>query len=86
MIIIISCKKKNPEPQLVDNYLKITVQPTYMNNGAENALLDSIYTTPEGYKVKFTDAKFYLTKLKNGNLKNDGKITVHCRFHEPKNF
>jgi hypothetical protein len=67
MIIIISCKKKNPEPQLVDNYLKITVQPTYMNNGAENALLDSIYTTPEGYKVKFTDAKFYLTKLKNGN-------------------
>jgi hypothetical protein len=67
IIIIISCKKNEPQPQPVDNYLKITVQPTYMNNGAEHALLDSIYTTPEGYKVKFTDAKFYLTKLKNGN-------------------
>jgi hypothetical protein len=67
IIIIISCKKNEPQPQPVDNYLKITVQPTYMNNGAEHALLDSIYTTPEGYKVKFTDAKFYLTKIKNGN-------------------
>ncbi|MFY7668105.1 MAG: MbnP family protein [Crocinitomicaceae bacterium] len=67
IIFIISCKKNDPEPQPVDNYLKITVQPTYMNNGAEHALLDSIYTTPEGYKVKFTDAKFYLTKIKNGN-------------------
>jgi hypothetical protein len=67
IIIIISCKKNEPQPQPVENYLKITVQPTYMNNGTENALLDSIYTTPEGYKVKFTDAKFYLTKLKNGN-------------------
>ncbi|MBM3185789.1 MAG: hypothetical protein FJZ67_05780 [Bacteroidetes bacterium] len=67
MIILISCKKKEPQPQTVDNYLNITVQPTYKNNGAENALLDSIYTTPEGYKVKFTDVKFYVTKLKNGN-------------------
>lgn len=66
MIIIISCKKKDPEPQPVDNYLKITIQPTYMNNGIENAVLDSIYTTPEGYKVKFTDIKFFITKMKNG--------------------
>lgn len=67
IFVIISCKKKAPEPQLVDNYLKITVQPTYMNNGIENAILDSIYTTPEGYKVKFTDIKFFVTKMKNGS-------------------
>lgn len=67
MLIIISCKKKDPQPQIVDNYLKITVQPTYANSGQQNVQLDSVYTTPEGYKVKFTDVKFYVTKLKNGN-------------------
>lgn len=67
MIILISCKKKEPQPQPVDNYLKINVQPTYSNAGQQNVQLDSVYTTPEGYKVKFTDVKFYVTKLKNGN-------------------
>lgn len=67
MLIIISCKKKDPQPQIDDNYLKITVQPTYSNSGQQNVQLDSVYTTLEGYKVKFTDVKFYVTKLKNGN-------------------
>ena len=66
-ILLLSCKKKDPQPQPVDNYLKITVQPTYSNAGQQNVQLDSVYTTPEGYKVKFTDVKFYVTKLKNGN-------------------
>ncbi len=65
--LTISCKKKDPEPQPVDNFLRITIQPTYSNNGDDDVQLDSVYTTPEGYKVKFTDVKFYLTKLKNGN-------------------
>jgi len=68
ILVLISCKKKQPEPQPVDNYVKITVQPTYLNAGQQNVQLDSVYTTPEGYKVKFTDVKFYLTKLKNGNF------------------
>jgi hypothetical protein len=67
ILVLISCKKKQPQPQPVDNYVKITVQPTYLNAGQQNVKLDSVYTTPEGYKVKFTDVKFYLTKLKNGN-------------------
>jgi hypothetical protein len=67
MAALASCKKKDPQPQPVDNYLKITVQPTYSFDGNQNVQLDTVYTTPEGYKVKFTDVKFYLTKLKNGN-------------------
>ena len=67
LLVMFSCKKKDPQPQPVDNYLKITVQPTYSNNGQQNVQLDSVYTTAEGYKVKFTDVKFYVTKLKNGN-------------------
>ena len=60
----VSCKKKeNPIPQ-VDNYLSLTVQPKF---GSNNLFLDSIYTSPEGYKVKFTDLKFYITQLKNGS-------------------
>ena len=68
-ILFVACKKKvEPDPVPVDNYLSVTVQPTYLYDGSQNALLDSLYTTPEGYKVKFTDIKFYVTKLKNGNL------------------
>jgi len=64
-----SCKKKvEPDPIPVDNYLKLTVQPTYLFDGSQNVQLDSVYTTPEGYKVKFTDIKFFVTKLKNGSV------------------
>ena len=67
IVVLIACKKKSPEPQPVNNYVKITVQPTYLNAGQQNVQLDSVYTTPEGYKVKFTDVKFYLTKIKSGS-------------------
>ncbi len=68
-ILFVACKKKvEPDPAPVDNYLSVTVQPTYLYDGSQNVLLDSLYTTPEGYKVKFTDIKFYVTKLKNGNV------------------
>ena len=61
----VSCKKKeNPIPQ-VDNYLSLTVQPKF---GSNNLFLDSIYTSPEGYKLKFTDLKLYITQLKNGSI------------------
>ena len=39
-ILLLSCKKKDPQPQPVDNYLKITVQPTYLNNGQQNVQHD----------------------------------------------
>lgn len=67
LVIFVSCKKKDPQPLPVDNYLKITIQPTYLFDGTQDVMLDSVYTTPEGYKVKFTDIKFFLTKMKNGN-------------------
>ena len=61
----VSCKKKCPTPDSkLDSFLSLTVQPKF---GSNNLFLDSIYTTPEGYRVKFTDLKFYITQLKNGS-------------------
>jgi len=45
------------------NQLEVRVQPVF---GAENIEEDSVYTTSEGYDVKFTDLKFYFTNVKNG--------------------
>jgi hypothetical protein len=61
---IFSCQKEDAKPTpLADNYVSVTIEPTYGNS---NFLLDSIYVTPEGYQVKFTDLKFYVSGLKNG--------------------
>jgi hypothetical protein len=60
--LFFSCKDK-PVPPVVKDYVDITVQPVY--NG-ENLLMDSIYVTQEGYKIKITDLKFYVTSLQNG--------------------
>jgi len=63
---LVSCKKDNPEPEPVVNYLEINMSAVYGANGTETLLLDSVYTTPEGYKIKFTDIKCYFTLLQNG--------------------
>jgi hypothetical protein len=42
--------------------LRISVQPKF---GASDLFLDSIYTSSEGYLVKFTDLKFYLHEIRN---------------------
>lgn len=68
LLFLLSCKKKDPDPQPSDNFVKLTVQPTYSLDGQQNIQLDTVYTTYEGYKVKFTDINFYLTKLKNGSV------------------
>jgi hypothetical protein len=78
-VILISCKKKDSQPQPVDNFLKITVQPTYQNSGLENVNLDSVYTTAEGYKVKFTDIKFFVTKMRNGTTNLFESAMLDCR-------
>ena len=38
------------------------MQPVY---DTEDLYLDSVYTTQEGYKIKFTDIKFYMEDIKN---------------------
>lgn len=76
---IISCKKEGCTDDSAENYnpnantddgsctyqldqLKINVNTTF---GIQNFYLDSIYQTDEGYFVKFTDVKFFVSDLKN---------------------
>jgi hypothetical protein len=61
---LFSCNKDKPTPiETPKSYVEITVQPTY---NSSNLFLDSVYVTTEGYKIKFTDLKFFGTTLKNG--------------------
>lgn len=72
---VVSCKEKEelaPDEQIIGNFVKIEVQPVYET---EDLFLDSIYTTQEGYKIKFTDIKFYLEGIKNvSNLLTDAGL------------
>lgn len=43
--------------------LRVSVQPTF---GGQFLYLDSTYTTVEGYKIQFTDLKFYMQNVRNG--------------------
>ena len=64
LLALVSCKKDKPTPvETPKSYVEITVQPTY---NSSNLFLDSVYLTTEGYKIKFTDLKFFGTTLKNG--------------------
>ena len=80
--IIVSCKKEGCMDSQAENFnananiddgtctyaieeqLRIDVVPKY---GTQDLYLDSMYTTSEGYLVKFTDINFYISDLKNGN-------------------
>jgi hypothetical protein len=48
------------------NELRITIQPTF---GSSDLQLDQMVHTSEGYAIKFTDIRFYLTTLENGSGK-----------------
>jgi len=65
-----SCKDKDddldPAPQDLGNYVTIDVQPVF---DTEDLDLDNVYTTQEGYKIQFTDIKFFLEDIKNVNNK-----------------
>lgn len=65
IIFLASCKDKEdidlPEEN-IENYVNIEVQPVF---DAETLYLDSVYTTQEGYKIKFTDIKFFMEDIKN---------------------
>lgn len=63
--LLCSCNKNKPDPiETPKSFVELTVQPTY---NASNLFLDSVYITTEGYKIKFTDLKFFGTTLKNGS-------------------
>ena len=79
-IFTFSCKKEGCTDPQADNYnknantddgsctypldeLQIKINPSY---GTQSFYLDSSYQTDEGYTVKFTDLKFYLSDLTNG--------------------
>ncbi|MEJ6584046.1 MAG: hypothetical protein QNL61_06265 [Crocinitomicaceae bacterium] len=66
-VLLTSCKDKEnlgPAEENLGNYVNIQVQPMF---NVENLHLDSVYTTQEGYKIKFTDIKFFVEDIKNGS-------------------
>ena len=64
LVGLFSCNKDKPTPiETPKSYLEITVQPTY---NSSHLFLDSVYVTTEGYKIKFTDLKFFGSTFKNG--------------------
>ncbi len=69
--IMVACKDKTPEPTPVEeeDVLRVTVQPTY---GTDLMYLDSVYTTVEGYDIKFTNLKFFVENVQgaNGQIKD----------------
>ena len=60
--ILSSCKEKVVELDSPPT-VRMTVHPNF---GGTTLYLDSVYTTQEGYDVKFTDIKFYLENIRNG--------------------
>lgn len=61
LVMATACGDDNPEAPKAQ--LQIDLQPVY---GGQNFFMDSIYTTQEGYKVKFTELKCYFTLFGNG--------------------
>lgn len=60
-LFLVACDKdKVPDPIVPEVTSSILVNPVY--NG-QPLLLDSVYTAPNGYKIKVTDILFYVTKL-----------------------
>lgn len=65
VILFNSCKKVDDiEDPLPPNELEIQVTPYF---GSEKLYLDSVYTTNEGYLVKFEEIRFYATNLAHGS-------------------
>jgi hypothetical protein len=60
-----SCKKPPIKPQETEGkkFIRIDVFPKWKN---EILYLDSIYTTDEGYLIKFTGINFFVSDLVNG--------------------
>ncbi|MFM7006665.1 MAG: MbnP family protein [Flavobacteriales bacterium] len=62
LVFVASCGKDKPaEPKKM---LQVDLQPVF---GGLPFYMDSIYTTTEGYKVKFTELKCYFTLFQSGD-------------------
>ena len=65
-LVFTACKEDVIDDPVVTDptpTVKLMVQPKF---GSELLYLDSTYTTTEGYKVQFTDLKFYMHNVRNG--------------------
>jgi len=72
-----SCEPDDPKPvDPVAETVKVTINPTY---GNQAFYMDSVYTTAEGYKVKFTELTCYFTLLKNGTNQLIEAALFNCR-------
>jgi len=62
LLFLAACDKDKPTPPKAQ--IQISLQPVF---GALPFYMDSIYTTQEGYKIKFTELKCYFTLFGNGS-------------------
>ena len=75
MLTSVSCKEDPmpvPDPDPTPT-VRIDVQPVFNGN---DLFLDSTYTTTEGYKVQFTDIKFYLEDVMTMDYTEDEFDTI----------
>lgn len=65
LVVFSSCKEDKIEPDTptVAPTLEVKVQPVF---GSASLQSEVAYTTAEGYEVKFTDVKFFMTNVSNG--------------------
>lgn len=63
-ITFVACKEKSKDPMQSSHNVEVVVQPTF---GATPLYLDSTYTTSQGYDIQFTDIKFYVQDMRDGN-------------------
>lgn len=62
LLFLSACGDDTPAPEKA--YLQLDLQPVF---GAQHFYMDSLYTTPEGYLIKFTELKCYFTLFANGD-------------------
>jgi hypothetical protein len=63
--ILFSCKKDTPEEpeEPADPSLEVHINPYF---GIEDLELNQVFTTDEGYKIKFLTLKFFLEDIRSG--------------------
>ncbi|MEY4992683.1 MAG: hypothetical protein RI948_1570, partial [Bacteroidota bacterium] len=62
VLLLTACGDDKPTPPKAQ--IQVSMQPVF---GALPFYMDSIYTTQEGYKIKFTELKCYFTLFGNGS-------------------
>lgn len=63
LLAFAACEKDKPQAQ--KEYIEMSLQPVF---GSQSFFMDSIYTTQEGFKVKFTELKCYFSLFANNSL------------------